>query len=471
MSHCWERMSDVGNGIQVAKPFTKEWFTCKRLGFFVMNLMVISIAVIVLPKMDECSGIPGLAVAAVTFCFIQIALALFEFLLVPDPKPESGAVSAISSFFGIAQLVAGTVVMAYVLPHFQDYKELGCDGAIFWCSAIVGLIFAVMWCVALLAAVLFMPFVCFIKSQGSKAGKIEAKENQNGNSGDMLCTMSFLKSETPSEKVTKLNTATVFLPMSISDMGFYTKEEVVIRNARHVPADQVPFLESGFTILTLPDELSEDMNDPSTKSWIEEQLESHLRPLGEVGPAIWTNTLERSMGKKKDAKAKMLLPAALGGPHLDYYQDMEKVADFSNDPSVKEIDIIVGVWKPFQMANPVRDVPLAVVDARTFSADDMIEQHLTFSEDQGKTVKHSLTAAIRFNKEQKWYYFDEMTTREVLLFTHYTNPSLVGNGVRCNPHGAFVRRALEGESPIQPRRSQENRISFKLSTSSMKNVV
>ena len=89
------------------------------------------------------------------------------------------------------------------------------------------------------------------------------------------------------------------------------------------------------------------------------------------------------------------------------------------------------VWRV--LTPPPQDVPLAVCDARSVSAADLIAADAMFDRD-GAIVARFEAWLLRHNPAQRWVYFSGMSREEVLLFkTHDTDPS----AAHCVPHGAF----------------------------------
>jgi hypothetical protein len=68
---------------------------------------------------------------------------------------------------------------------------------------------------------------------------------------------------------------------------------------------------------------------------------------------------------------------------------------------------IVNVWRPIR--GPVRDSPLALCDARTFSDDDLIASDLVYPHVRGET------SSVEYRPAHRWYYFSDMQPDEALL--------------------------------------------------------
>ncbi|RAI57354.1 CmcJ/NvfI family oxidoreductase [Roseicella frigidaeris] len=106
---------------------------------------------------------------------------------------------------------------------------------------------------------------------------------------------------------------------------------------------------------------------------------------------------------------------------------------------------IVNLWRP--LAGPVRDMPLAVADARTAAPADFVASDLIYRDRVGETYQ------VRFNPAHRWYWLPEMMPEEALLLKCYDSRR---EGVaRFAPHTAFADPTAPADAP--PRQSIEIR--------------
>lgn len=100
---------------------------------------------------------------------------------------------------------------------------------------------------------------------------------------------------------------------------------------------------------------------------------------------------------------------------------------------------VVNVWRP--LIEPVLDAPLALCDARSVMAQDLVAAEIRYPERSGEiyVLKHSPL--------HRWHYFSGMTTREVLVFKQYDSQA---SGVsRFTPHAAFLDPAAPANAPLR----------------------
>jgi hypothetical protein len=107
------------------------------------------------------------------------------------------------------------------------------------------------------------------------------------------------------------------------------------------------------------------------------------------------------------------------------------------------------VWRV--LTPPPQDVPLAVCEARTLRNEDFIPADAMFDKDGA--ISFSFEAwLLRYHPDQRWAYFSDMRSDEVLVFkTNDTDP----HAAHCVPHGAFDNPDCASDAP--PRASLEMR--------------
>ena len=105
---------------------------------------------------------------------------------------------------------------------------------------------------------------------------------------------------------------------------------------------------------------------------------------------------------------------------------------------------IINVWRPIEY--PARDWPLAVGDARSVAAHDLIAQDLIFPHRTGETY------GVAFNPAQRWFYIPDLRPDESLLIKCWDSDATVA---RFAPHTGFQDPTTPPGTP--PRQSIEFR--------------
>jgi len=88
---------------------------------------------------------------------------------------------------------------------------------------------------------------------------------------------------------------------------------------------------------------------------------------------------------------------------------------------------IVNVWRPLEY--PVTDWPIAVCDGRTVSLSDLVEADHVRRQYTGSTMY------LQHNLAQKFYYLDNQTKDEVLIFKNFDSARNVA--AKYAPHASF----------------------------------
>lgn len=88
---------------------------------------------------------------------------------------------------------------------------------------------------------------------------------------------------------------------------------------------------------------------------------------------------------------------------------------------------IVNLWRPIR--GPLQDSPLAICDARTLHADDLVPLDLIYRDRVGETY------LVHHSPRHRWYYAPEMSSDEVLFIKTYD--SAEDGRARFVAHGAF----------------------------------
>lgn len=111
--------------------------------------------------------------------------------------------------------------------------------------------------------------------------------------------------------------------------------------------------------------------------------------------------------------------------------------------------VFVNVWQPLRH---VYKRPMAVCDANTFRKEDLYERAFIFK------IRTGYTYSVKYNPEQKWYFFPEMTPEEALMFKVFDSevPPPEGGPHYTTPHAGIKDLATEN-SDKPPRESVEIR--------------
>lgn len=136
-------------------------------------------------------------------------------------------------------------------------------------------------------------------------------------------------------------------------------------------------------------------------------------------------------------------PAANGRVHNDYSEasGRRRLAMVLPDEVATRVRryAIVNIWRSIN--GPVRDTPLAVCDARTLSAFDLVIGEVRYPRRTGEIC------LSRYAPQHRWSYFSAMDRHEALVFKQYD--SQLGGVARYTPHAAFDLPDIPPDAPLR----------------------
>lgn len=100
---------------------------------------------------------------------------------------------------------------------------------------------------------------------------------------------------------------------------------------------------------------------------------------------------------------------------------------------------IVNVWRSIK--GPVLDTPLALCDARTVTARDLVDAEVRYPHRTGEIY------LVTHSPAHRWSYFSAMDRHEALVFKQYD--SQLGGVSRYTPHAAFDHPDMPADAPLR----------------------
>lgn len=155
--------------------------------------------------------------------------------------------------------------------------------------------------------------------------------------------------------------------------------------------------------------------------------------------------------RRSDSKEGAPNPDGLRGPavrvHVDYTvaSGPQRVADILGEDEVERLAesgaqiVQINVWRP--ISGPVRRTPLAIADASSVAAAELLATDQVFPDRVGEIYQ------LAHAPTQRWYYAPEMTQDEVLLIKGWD--SIDDGRARFTPHGAFPLADAPADAPAR----------------------
>lgn len=223
---------------------------------------------------------------------------------------------------------------------------------------------------------------------------------------------------------------------------------VRIRDARPI-ADRVSLDATGFALVEHASAVRDFFDDEEVRRVYYPEVERILKEAtGAYRIHIFDHTTRRRVAGVEDRS---------GGPrqpvqrvHIDHTarSGPQRVRDLLPDEAeelLKGRVQVINVWRPIK--GPLLDSPLAVCDATSVGADQLVPSDLVYPHRVGETY------SVTYDPAHRWYYVPRMRTDEALLLKCSDTLSTVP--ARFTPHSAFIDPTAPADAP--PRESIEVR--------------
>lgn len=226
---------------------------------------------------------------------------------------------------------------------------------------------------------------------------------------------------------------------------FETEERPVILTDMRPLARTLSPDRQGFTLLRRSTAVVDFYDDRAVEAVYGPEIEALLRrELGASRVILFDST------RRSDDSSGAANPDGRRGPatrvHVDYTvkSGPQRLRDLLGEAEAEQLlrsgkrVAQINVWRPIR--GPVRRSPLALADAETIRAEDLIATDQVFPGRTGE-IYH-----LAHHPAQRWYYAPEMTPDEVLLIKSWD--SLDDGRVRFTPHSAVsLARTPDGAPP------------------------
>jgi hypothetical protein len=223
---------------------------------------------------------------------------------------------------------------------------------------------------------------------------------------------------------------------------------VVIRDVRPV-ADSVSLDANGFALVKHKSAVRDFFDDEEVRRVYYREVEQVVKAAtGAYRVHIFDHTTRRHVAGVEDRSAAPRQPVQR--VHIDHTarSGPQRVRDLLPDEAdelLKGRVQVINLWRPIH--GPLLDSPLAVCDATSVKADELVPSDLVYPHRVGETY------SVTYNPEHRWYYVPQMQSDEALLLKCSDTSTAVP--ARFTPHSAFVDPTTPADA--RPRESIEVR--------------
>ena len=217
--------------------------------------------------------------------------------------------------------------------------------------------------------------------------------------------------------------------------------EVLIDDAWPI-AETLSADRQGFELHDFGAEFDQFDDDESIKSTFYAQVVEFVkRHSGANRVVVFDHTIRKRLPADLQQQTTVQRPAVML-VHSDYTEDSgpQRVRDLLPDEAPQLLQRRVAfynVWKP--LYRRVEELPLAMCDARTHDAGDMLRMDLKYRERTGEIY------VMRHSPQHRWFYFPLMEARHALLLK--TFDSETDGRARFMGHSAFENPETRADAP------------------------
>ena len=231
--------------------------------------------------------------------------------------------------------------------------------------------------------------------------------------------------------------------------GALEPRRVTIRDARPLAAaGELSLDKSGFERIAHTSALSDFSDDTAIPSiYYNESAQVLLKATGAEKVVVFDHTLRDSLSGSR-ATSSLREPVRRVHNDQTFVSGPRRVRDHlpANEAAqrLKQRFAIINLWRPLDV---VEQLPLALCDARSIAASDLVPSDLVYKDKVGETF------SFTHNPAHRWYYFPKLRPDEALLLKIYDSRD--DGTARLTAHTAFEDPTTpEGAAP---RRSIELR--------------
>lgn len=231
--------------------------------------------------------------------------------------------------------------------------------------------------------------------------------------------------------------------------GALEPRRVTIRDARPLAAaGELSLDKSGFERVAHRSALTDFSDDAAIRSiYYSESEQVLLKATGAEKVVVFDHTLRDSLNGSR-ATSSLREPVRRVHNDQTFVSGPRRVRDHlpadEAAQRLKQRFAIINLWRPLDV---VEQLPLALCDARSIAASDLVPSDLVYKDKVGETFSFTHNAAHR------WYYFPKLRPDEALLLKIYDSRN--DGTARLTAHTAFEDPTTPEDAA--PRRSIELR--------------
>jgi hypothetical protein len=229
--------------------------------------------------------------------------------------------------------------------------------------------------------------------------------------------------------------------------GAQELRDVDLLNGRPL-LDALTLERNGFTLVRHDTAVKDFFDAEELKSVYYPEVERLIRETSGAARAVVFDHTLRS-GDEAEREARLVREPVLSA-HNDYteWSGPQRVRELMGDEAdglLARRFAIIQVWRAINQ--PIRSNPLAIADARSIDAEDLLVAERRYPNRVGQTYR------LKYSPRHRWFYFPEMRRDEALVFKVFDSEK--DGRARFTPHTSFEDPTTPAGAP--PRQSIEAR--------------
>jgi hypothetical protein len=230
--------------------------------------------------------------------------------------------------------------------------------------------------------------------------------------------------------------------------GSLEMRDVAVRDGRAV-ADKLSLDHEGFVLRRGPTKVTNFYDESQIVSIFYAECEETVKQATGANRAFAFDHIVRNEARAADKSSGVKMPSSR--VHNDYTtaSSPQRVRDLMGPQAaelLKQRYAIINLWRP--IAGPLLKSPLALCDAESLEAENLVASELRYPDRVGETY------SVTYNPSQRWFYFPRMTADEYVLIRCFD--SARSGPARFSAHGGFTDPQTPANAP--PRESIEVRM-------------
>jgi hypothetical protein len=211
--------------------------------------------------------------------------------------------------------------------------------------------------------------------------------------------------------------------------GKYAEQSIAVRNGREV-LSELSLDTTGFVLINHETAVSDFYDPDEVKSVYYPEVERLLKRVTGAERVVVFDHIVRNPLLAERGEKGVRAPARIVHNDYSFKSAPRRVRDLLPEEADRLLQnrfAEINVWRAIR--GPIESSPLALCDARSLSAEDIVPADLVYRDRVGETF------GFLYNPNHRWYYFPRLESHEAILLKCYD--SKADGRARFSAHTSF----------------------------------